>query len=126
MIWLMKVRHHAARDLGCDRPPRGDLPRALKLGRRWIASRPKLLAWLGTEDGAAQQLGRLPIPLLQRMGVKRAVSRMGRPDLAAPQRRHIHSQTDELRGREVAQLVEVASNTKRFQEPAVGEREPAW
>ena len=42
-----------SRDLAYDLARRGELPGAVQLGRRWVVSRPKLLAWLGAENQVA-------------------------------------------------------------------------
>ena len=40
-------------DLAYDLARRNELPGAVQLGRRWVVSRPKLLAWLGAENQVA-------------------------------------------------------------------------
>jgi excisionase family DNA binding protein len=42
-------------DLGYDLARRGRLPGALQLGRRWVVSRPRLLAALGAENGLTEE-----------------------------------------------------------------------
>ena len=42
-----------SKDLAYDLCRRGEMPGALQLGRRWIVSRPKLLTWLGAQNGVA-------------------------------------------------------------------------
>ena len=46
-----------SRDLGYDLARRGQLPGALQLGRRWVVSRPRLLAALGAENSLTEQAG---------------------------------------------------------------------
>ena len=41
-------------DLAYDLARRNELPGAVHLGRRWVVSRPRLMAWLGVQDSVIQ------------------------------------------------------------------------